>query len=82
MLESVPFLLVLMMWDPAAEQESMQVFTRLEASREQCEQTGQRIAASRENEPETSRWAQSKSFAWRCIKPEYELSLREAPQIP
>ncbi len=78
---AAPFLLILMMWDPAAEQETMDVTIRLIASKEQCEVSGRAIAADRAEVPE-SRWAKSKAFAWRCVEPRYELNLRPAPRIP
>ena len=78
---AVPFLLILMMWDPAAEQETMEVTIRLKASQSQCEASGEAIAADRAEVAE-SRWAKSKAFAWRCVEPRYELNLRPAPRIP
>ena len=82
MLEFIPHLLIIMMWDPAAEQESMQVFFRMHPSLEACETSGQSIAADREKNPDISRWAKSEAFAWRCKEPPYELSLRPARPIP
>lgn len=78
---AIPFLLILMMWDPAAEQDSMTVTTRLMASQEECETAGRAIAADRAEVPD-SRWARSKAFAWRCEEAEFTLSVRRAPTIP
>ena len=78
---AIPFLLILMMWDPASEQETMQITIRLMASQEECEASGRAIAADRAEVAE-SRWAKSKAFAWRCKEAEYTLGMRRAPTIP
>ncbi len=82
MLELIPHLLIIMMWDPAAEQDSMQVFLRMHPSIEACEAAGKSIAADRAENPQISRWAASKAFAWECKKPPYELSMRRVQPLP
>ncbi|MEP0190835.1 MAG: hypothetical protein ABJP70_09440 [Erythrobacter sp.] len=82
MVEIIPFLLIIMTWDPAAEQESMQVFLRMHPSLEACEASGQSIAKDRVENPEVSRWAKSEGFAWSCKNPPYDLSIRPARPIP
>ncbi len=77
----IPFLLIVMMWDPSAAQESMDVTLRLMESQERCEEAGKAMAADRIERPD-SRWGKSKAFAWRCEEPRYELNLRPARRIP
>ena len=71
MVEVIPFLLILISWDPALGPETMEVRTHLYVSATECEDAG-RIAESLDSREEAER----NEFEWRCVEMPRELENR------
>ncbi|MEM1132997.1 MAG: hypothetical protein AAGH53_08675 [Pseudomonadota bacterium] len=69
----VPFLLILMKWDPERGTETMDVRVRLHISQEECEAAGQEIDALRSEWRVEPGW-----FAWRCVKAPTQIENRSS----